>query len=103
LHARLRTERHGFDRDLRRKAFNASNLKYIEALQETCTHLSLEAVVWRFTAMVGSYLFVISHSGRVDDLSSGRCDPNDIDQAMRSVVPFIVAGYLAPDPDGPKN
>lgn len=97
LHSRLRTEQRNFDRDLRRRAFNDSNIQYIEAFHESCPHLSPEAVVWRFTAMVGSYLFIISQSGRVQDLSGGRCDPNDIEQAMATVLPFIVAGFQTPE------
>lgn len=97
LHSRLRTEPLDFARDLRRKAFNNVNITFIEAFHEACPHLTRESVVWRFTAMVGAYLFLISQSGRVEDLSDGRCDPEDLDTAIEQAVAVVVAGFRAPD------
>jgi AcrR family transcriptional regulator len=97
LHSRLRTEPLDFARDLRRAAFNEVNFAFVRAFHETCPHLSRASVVWRFTAMVGAYLFLISQSGRVEDLSEGQCDPADVDSAIAQAVPFIVAGFMAPD------
>jgi AcrR family transcriptional regulator len=97
LHSRLRTEPLDFARDLRRKAFNNVNFTFVDHFAETCPHLSRASVVWRFTAMVGAYLFLISQSGRVEDLSDGACDPADVDSAIAQAIPFIAAGFLAPD------
>ncbi len=97
LHSRLRTEPLDFARDLRRSAFNSVNFAFIKAFAETCPHLSRASIVWRFTAMVGAYLFLISQSGRVEDLSEGACDPSDVDSAIDQAIPFIAAGFLAPD------
>ena len=70
---------------------------FVDHFAETCPHLSRPSVVWRFTAMVGAYLFLISQSGRVEDLSDGACDPADVDSAIAQAIPFIAAGFLAPD------
>jgi len=99
LHSRLRTEPLDFARELRRTAFNEANIAFIEAFHAACPELTRATVVWRFTAMVGAYLFLISQSGRVEDLSKGLCDPADVDTAIEEVVPFCVGGFLSPEPN----
>ena len=95
--ARTRNESVNRARELRRTAFNEVNFAFVDAFAEACPHLSRPSVVWRFTAMVGAYLFLISQSGRVEDLSDGACDPSDVDSAIAQAIPFIAAGFMAPD------
>ena len=97
LHSRLRTEPLDFASGLRRKAFNNVNFTFVDAFAEACPHLSRPSVVWRFTAMVGAYQFLVSQSGRVADLSNGACDPSDVDSAIAQAIPFIACGFMAPD------
>lgn len=97
LHSRLRAESMDFARDLRRAAFNEVKIAFVEAFHESCPHLSRESVVWRLISMVGAYLFLISQDGHVEDLSDGKCDPEDLDTAIRQVVVVAAAGFRAPE------
>lgn len=97
IHAHLRSDPVPFGLDLRRRAFGASTTRFVEAMKRACPHLSLDAVVWRFNSMVGSYLVVVTQGARIEDLSGGLCSSRDIDAAIEQLVPPLVAAFQAPD------
>lgn len=99
IHARLRSDPVEFGLDLRRRVFGPSTRRFVEAMARACPHLSWEAVAWRFNWMVGSYLVVVTQGARIGDISEGRCSPDDIDAALSHLLPVLVAGFTAPDPD----
>jgi hypothetical protein len=45
--------------------------------------------------MVGAFYSLISKSARVDELSNGLCDPDDLDAALAEAIPFIAGGFNA--------
>lgn len=98
LQGYLRSDPSEFSRKLRGKALNASNKMFIRELQRSCPHLNKASVVWRFSAMVGGFYSLISRSSRVDDLSDGKCDPDDVDTALAEAIPFFVHAFDAPKP-----
>ena len=98
LQGYLRSDPSEFSRKLRGKALNASNRMFIRELHRSCPHLNKASVVWRFSAMVGGFYTLISRSGRVDDLSDGKCDPDDVDAALAEAIPFYVHAFEAPKP-----
>lgn len=93
LQGLLRSDTSSFARTLRGEAFNATNIRFIRELQRSCPHLTPAAVFWRFSAMVGAFYALVSQSARVNELSRGIADADDIDAAHREVVPFIVGGF----------
>jgi len=95
LQGLLRSETSGFARKLRGEAFNDTNNIFIRELQRSCPHLKPASVVWRFSAMVGAFYGLISQSARVNELSGGIADSEDIDSAYDEVVPFVVGGFDA--------
>jgi AcrR family transcriptional regulator len=95
LQGLVRSDPSDFARKLRGEAFNETNDKYIRELRRSCPHLSPASVVWRFSAMVGAFYSLISQSARVNELSDGLCDSNDIDAAFAEAIPFIVGGFDA--------
>jgi AcrR family transcriptional regulator len=95
LQGLLRSDPSMFSKKLRGKALNATNRKFIRELQRSCPHLSAASVVWRFSAMVGAFYSLISKSARVDELSNGLCDPDDLDAALAEAIPFIAGGFNA--------
>jgi AcrR family transcriptional regulator len=103
LQGLLRSDPSEFSKKLRGKALNATNKKFIRELRRSCPHLSPASVVWRFSAMVGAFYSLISKSARVDELSNGLCDPNDVDAALAEAIPFIVGGFHAPASHGPNR
>lgn len=103
LQGLLRSDPSEFSRKLRGKALNATNKMFIAELQRSCPRLPPATVVWRFSAMVGAFYSLISKSARVDELSNGLCDSNDVDTAFAEALPFIVAGFDAPLPPAPAD
>ncbi len=98
IHSQLRGEAGDLGLALRRQAFGASTDRYVQALCAACPHLPAEAVYWRFNFMVGSYLVVNSQAGRLEDYSGGACTAGNVKSALDQLVPFVVAGFLAPAP-----
>lgn len=98
LQGLLRADTSDFARKLRGQAFNATNNIFIREFQRSCEYLDLASVAWRFSAMVGAFYSFISHSARVDELSGGLVDSDDIDAAYGEVIPFVTGGFLAPPP-----
>jgi AcrR family transcriptional regulator len=98
LQGLLRSDPSPFARTLRGEAFNDTNKTFIRELQKTCPHLKPASIVWRFSAMVSAYYSLISQNTRVDELSDGACDTNDIDGAIAEIIPFMVGGFDAPAP-----
>jgi len=98
IHSQLRSEPGDIGLELRRQAFGASTQRYVKALAEACPHLPKKAVFWRFNFMVGSYLVVSSQGGRLEDYSGGTCASQDVESALAQLVPFVVAGFMAPAP-----
>lgn len=98
IHSQLRGEAGDLGLALRRQAFGASTDRYVQALCAACPHLPPETVYWRFNFMVGSYLVVNSQAGRLEDYSGGACAAGHVQTALDQLVPFVVAGFLAPAP-----
>jgi len=101
IHSQLRGEAGDPGLALRRQAFGPSTERYVQALCAACPHLPAQAVYWRFNFMVGSYLVVSSQAGRLKDYSGGACTASDLQAAMDQLVPFALAGFLAPPPPSP--
>lgn len=98
IHSQLRSEPGDVGLELRRKAFGASTERYVRALTQACPHLPPKVVYWRFNFMIGSYLVVSSQGGRLEDYSNGACASSDVESALEQIVPFVVAGFMAPAP-----
>ena len=98
LQGLLRADTSDFARKLRGQAFNATNNIFIREFQRSCDYLEPASVAWRFSAMVGAFYSFISQAARVNELSGGVADSDDIDSAYAEVVPFVTGGFLAPPP-----
>ena len=46
--------------------------------------------------MMGAYVWTLLQPGRLEAISQGRCDPADMEAAIREIVPFLCAGLAAP-------
>lgn len=101
IHSQLRGQAGDLGLALRRQAFGPTTERYVQALCAACPHLPPEAVYWRFNFMIGSYLVVSSQAGRLQDYSGGRCDADNLHAALEQLVPFAIAGFLAPPPAAP--
>lgn len=73
----------------------------IHAMRRACPGLSDEALIWRLHFSIGAMSHVMAGRHLVQMSSEGRCNPGDLEATRRQLIPFIVAGYRAPEPKEP--
>jgi AcrR family transcriptional regulator len=71
---------------------------FIKALQNCLPHLSKETLIWRLHFLVGSIVFGIRVPGPLKAASKGRCNSRDLEAVFNQVLPYAMAGFLAPEP-----
>lgn len=98
LRARLATEPEAFSRRILSDAFDLSSRLCIEGLHQRLPGLSEDALYWRFHFLMGTMVYTMADSGRIQSLTDGSCDPGDVEQALRHIVPFLAAGFRAATP-----
>ena len=54
------------------------------------------AIVFRMVMMIGAYLYVVSDSNRLEQLSDGHCDAEDQAEVIRQVCAFLTGGFKYP-------
>jgi AcrR family transcriptional regulator len=92
LHARFHTEPPNLSYELRKTAYDESTRLYIEALHKALPHLSRFEVQWRMTLMIGTYLYALSDTNRMEDMVPDVYDPKDSARLMAETVAFIAGG-----------
>lgn len=70
-------------------------LHFVNALRLALPEASLKSIYWGYMYMIGSMVQVMSATGRIDRLSRGLCRSDDIDGALRELIPFVSAGLRA--------
>jgi AcrR family transcriptional regulator len=70
-------------------------LHFINALRLALPKASLRSIYWGYMFLIGSMVQVMSATGRIERLSRGLCRSDDIDGALRELIPFISAGLRA--------
>lgn len=98
LRARLATEPEAFSRRILSDAFDVSSRMCIEGLRRQLPNLPEGALYWRFHFLMGTMVYTMADSGRIQSLTNGTCDPGDVDAALRQIVPFLAAGFRAETP-----
>ena len=98
LHARLHTEPPNLSYELRKTAYDVSTHLYIDALHKALPHLSRFDVHWRITLMIGTYLYALSDTNRMEDLMPEAYDPKDTSRLMAETVAFITGGICREAP-----
>ena len=103
LRARLATEPEAFSRRILADAFDDSSKRTIAALQRQLPELPAEELFWRFHFLLGAMVYTMADPGRIQSLSDGKCDPGDVEAALRHIVPFLAAGFRAAPETAPKR
>ncbi len=70
-------------------------LHFINALRQALPDTSPRQICWGYMFLIGSMVQVMSANGRIERLSRGECRSDDIEGAMRELVPFVSAGLRA--------
>ena len=92
LHARLHTEPPNLSYELRKTAYDASTRLYIEALHDALPSLTHFEVHWRMTLLIGTYLYGLSDTHRMEDMAPDAYDAQDSRRLMAETVAFITGG-----------
>jgi AcrR family transcriptional regulator len=67
-------------------------LHFINALRLALPKTPPQSIYWGYMFLIGSMVQVMSATGRIERLSRGLCRSDDIEGALRELVPFISAG-----------
>jgi AcrR family transcriptional regulator len=77
-------------------------LHFINALRLAMPKAPEASVYWGYMFLLGTMVQVISATGRIERLSRGLCRSNDVDAALREIVPFVSGGLRALEHDPEK-
>lgn len=67
----------------------------IRALKRALPQMPADDLAWCYIFAVGAMVSAVAGTGRVRDLSAGRCDPDDVERIVALLVPFIAGGTRA--------
>ncbi len=67
-------------------------LHFINALRLALPKTPPQSIYWGYMFLIGSMVQVMSATGRIERLSRGLCRSDDIEGALRELVPFVSAG-----------
>jgi len=95
LQARLHNEPEELAFRLRREVYDPSTKRYIAALETLLPHIHPADLNWRFTFLVGAYLYMLSGVDRLHDLSDGRYESNDMNELVAQLTHFLASGIQA--------
>ena len=96
MHARLFTDPDETASAVRAGIYDETNALYVAALRRVLPQVPARTLYWRYYFMMGAYVWTLLQPGRLEAISKGRCDPADMEQAVREIVPFLCAGLAAP-------
>ncbi|GGC28451.1 TetR family transcriptional regulator [Siccirubricoccus deserti] len=96
LRARLSVESEELYRRIVAQAFNPSTRAFLDAIDAALPELPRAEVEWRFHFMLGTMIYTMAGSGRIQSITEGQCRPGEVDMALAKLVPFLCAGFRAP-------
>lgn len=67
--------------------------RFIELLGKVMPSASKEDLYWCFHMLTGAITLTMSQTGRIDRLSGGLCQSNDLHAAYARMVPYTAAGF----------
>ena len=70
-------------------------LHFINALRLALPKAPARSIYWGYMFLIGAMVQVMSATGRIERLSRGLCRSDDIEGALRELVPFVSAGLRA--------
>jgi len=93
---RMLAENTEHTRELYARHFNDSTGSFLRALHKSVPDLPETDLYWRFHVVLGSMIYTLANPGRIQILSSGACDPSDIDEALDHLVPMMAQLFKNP-------
>lgn len=83
--------------------FDEASKMFVKALGKCLPHLSREEVLWRYHFLLGTIYYTVTGPHRIKTLSRGRCNPSDPAATKSELIPFLVAGFMAPPAAKPEK
>lgn len=77
------------------KLLDPTALHFINALRAALPKASQESIYWGYMFLLGAVVQIMAGTGRIEQLSRGLCTTDDINAAMREIVPFVCHGLRA--------
>jgi AcrR family transcriptional regulator len=96
LRARLSVESEELYRRILTQAFNPSTRAFLEAVATALPELPRTEVEWRFHFMLGTMIYTMADSGRIQSITEGQCRPGDVETALAKLIPYLCGGFRAP-------
>ena len=93
----LHSEPARFGNSLRRQVYDETARRYVAAIRATLPDLSEETAFWRIVFIMGVYAYIHSDTHRLEEISKGLCDSNDLGAMLAQAKAFILGGMMAPD------
>ncbi|WP_187830238.1 TetR/AcrR family transcriptional regulator [Siccirubricoccus phaeus] len=95
LRARLAVESEELYRRILAQAFNPSTRAFLEAIVRALPEVPRAEVEWRFHFMLGTMIYTIADSGRIQSITDGSFRSGDVEIALAKLVRFLGAGFRA--------
>jgi AcrR family transcriptional regulator len=83
--------------------FDQSSRTFVAALRECLPELPADEVLWRFHFMLGPIYYSASSPQHIKVFSRGRCDPGDLEETVRQLVPFLAAAFRSTPVSPPRT
>ena len=94
LQARVHSERDELSFQLRREVYDTVAKRFISGLERALPHLDSAEVDWRFVFVIGVGFYMSSGVDRLADLSSGRFDSAQSEEAIHRILNFCTTGFM---------
>lgn len=98
LQARMHTEPPRFAEQLRREVYDEVARRFVAAIRRTTPGLSARTAYWRMILVVGAYMYAHADSHRLERVSGGLCNPDNLDEMLEQITTFVAGGFSAPEP-----
>jgi AcrR family transcriptional regulator len=76
--------------------FDTSSRTFVAELRKCLPAIPPDEILWRFHFMLGTVYYSVASPQRIKIFSRGRCDPGNLDDTLRHLVPFLAAAFRAP-------
>jgi AcrR family transcriptional regulator len=76
---------------------------FVNALHNCLPNLSRETLFWRLHFIMGAITFGLRNPEPLRAYSKGTCDPEDMEMLFSQILPFVVSGFSAPEPEPPQD
>jgi AcrR family transcriptional regulator len=82
------------------KQYDPNWWRFAKAFQGLLPHLGKATIYWRFYYLLGSLYYLSSARQWLPSRSEKLCDPENVEEAIESIVPFLVGALAAPERQG---